>query len=120
MGTTQSSTSEAASAVTLLSPPDQVVRPARIERLVLRFARDARPSHVKVSAQVTTNDAWRTVGSAAGPGDVVLDWPAEWRNPRTIVERLKIEFAFAGDSEASVLSRVLLYPREAPATRASP
>ncbi|HEX6003817.1 MAG TPA: hypothetical protein VFZ14_07460 [Burkholderiales bacterium] len=104
-------------AVTLLSPPDQVVRPARIDRLILRFVHDAGPSDVKVSARVTANGAWRSIGAAARP-DVDLNWPVEWRNARTIVERLKIELTFAHDSEPLALSRVLLYPRKV--TRASP
>ena len=96
-------------ALTLLSPPDQVVRPARIARLSLRFDGDIRPARVQVAAQIAPDGAWRDIGSANGP-DVALAWPAAWRDGATIVERLRIELAFAADAGAARLSRVVLYP----------
>ena len=105
-------------ALTLLSPPDQVIRPARIDRLALRFDGSVRPARIRVAARADAKAAWRDVGSAKGT-ELALAWPAEWRNERTIVERLRIDLTFAPDAGPATLSRVLLYPRGT-ATRTSP
>lgn len=103
--------------VTLVSPPDQVIRPERIDRLVLRFSGSARPARVVVLAQTDAIGEW--VAVANGPADdVELGWPVEWRDGRTIVERIKLDLTFPPGTRTATLSRVLLYP--VPATRTSP
>jgi hypothetical protein len=96
-------------AMTLVSPPDQVIRPARIGRIFLRFASGAEPSHLKVFAQTDPGEPWTYVGQST-TSSVALTWPAEWRDDR-IVERLKLELSAAPGGEPLTLSRVLLYPR---------
>ena len=105
-------------AVTLLSPADQVVRPSTLASLVLRFAAGATPSRVTVAAQAGPSAPWRDVGATAGP-ELALTWPADWRNDRTIVTRLRISMLFADGAPTATLSRVLLYPAS-PLARASP
>ena len=97
--------------VSILSPTDQVIRPAQIERLVMRFRGETQPAAVKVHAQLKPDDAWREIGAATGT-DVRLRWPAAWLQPQTVVERIKIELTFAPGAGAATLSRVLLYPGE--------
>jgi len=103
--------------VTLLSPPDQVIRPSRIASLVLRFEGNTRPSKITIAARDAAAAAWRTIGTAT-KAEVPLAWPRDWRNDRTIITRLKISLQFEGDDQAT-LSRVLLYPASS-AGRASP
>ncbi|HVO89623.1 MAG TPA: hypothetical protein VMV45_13855 [Casimicrobiaceae bacterium] len=95
--------------VTLLSPGDQVIRPANIERLLLRWEGDARPAKVSVAAQIDPDGPWIDVGSASG--QVALKWPAKWMREDTIVQRIKLEVTFPPEVRSATLSRVLLYPR---------
>ena len=97
-------------AVTLISPLDQVIRPGKIDRLVLRFANDSRPSRVKVYAQADAVSAWIEIADAPAVTGTELRWPAEWRDGAAIVERVKIELSFPAGTRAATLSRVLLYP----------
>ena len=96
---------------TITSPQDQVIRPARIDRLVLRFADAAIPVRVSVSARTGPKAEWRAIGAAAGANEIPLTWPAAWRDGRTIVEQLRIELAFAPETTQATLTRVLLYPK---------
>jgi hypothetical protein len=97
-------------ALILLSPQDQVIRPASTGRLQLRFAGNAAPARVSVAARSGPRDPWRSVGTANGL-EVPLAWPAGWRNDRSIVEQLRVEMTFDPPVEQAVLRRVLLYPR---------
>jgi hypothetical protein len=104
--------------VTLLSPPDQVIRPQRLAQLVLRFDGNAKPSRTTVEAQEQPAGPWRRVGTTSG-AEVALKWPASWNNARTIVTRLRVTIGFPGDAGGLKLARLLLYPAS-PTTRASP
>jgi hypothetical protein len=104
--------------VTLLSPPDQVLRPQRLASLVVRFDANVKPSRMTVEAQEQRSGPWRPVGTASGP-ELAFKWPATWNNSRTIATRLRISMRFAGDAAGIKLTRLLLYPAPA-ATRASP
>lgn len=108
----------AARDVTLLSPPDQVIRPSRIASLLMRFQGDAKPSKISVEARDAPNAPWRAVGTTTG-SQLAFAWPAAWRNDATIVERLRVSLHFPEGSDRATLSRVLLYPA-APSGRASP
>jgi hypothetical protein len=108
----------AAHEVTLLSPPDQVIRPQRLASLLLRFDANAKPSRITVEAQEQPSGRWRPVGTASGP-ELAFQWPASWNNSRTIVTRLRVSMSFPGDAAGIRLLRLLLYPAS-PATRASP
>jgi hypothetical protein len=96
-------------AITLVSPADQVIRPERIDRLVLRFAGKGLPSRINVYARTDAVGEWTPIATAASTA-LDLDWPAAWREREVIVERLKLELAFAPDVPGATLSRVLLYP----------
>lgn len=98
-------------ALTLLSPADQVIRPDAIERMLFRWEGKVRPTLVKVAAQIDRDGTWYDIGTATGT-QITFAWPAQWRNSRTIVERLKLEFTFPADATSATLSRVLLYPRD--------
>jgi hypothetical protein len=96
--------------VALLSPSDQVIRPARIDRLVLRFSGAATPTRVRILAQTDAVSDWIEVGESSRT-DVELKWPAPWGDDATIVERIKLELSFDPSTRAAALSRVLLYPK---------
>jgi len=87
-----------------------VIRPTRIDRLALRFDASARPSRVSVAAQTVPGSAWRDVGEATQT-ELALDWPAAWRDGRTIVQRLKVKLSFPPRTGPATISTVLLYPR---------
>lgn len=93
--------------VALASPADQVIRPSRIDRLVLRFV-DARPTRVRVLAQTEAAGDWVAVGEGS-PDRVDFEWPAEWLGTATNVERLALELTFAASTPVQ-LAGVLLYP----------
>ena len=104
--------------VTLLSPPDQVLRPARLSTLYLRLAADARPLKVDVEAREGAASPWRRIGS--GTGDTLaLTWPAAWRKGTAIATQLRLSLHFPRGGSPVNLTRVLLYP-SAPLGRASP
>lgn len=98
--------------LTLRSPPDLVVRPKSIGRLLLRFEGAAKVHHAVIYAKTSGEDRWRVIGRARGP-EVTLEWPADWLRNDTIIERLEFELEFAPDADGSRLTRVLLYPAAA-------
>jgi len=103
--------------MTLLSPPDQVIRPAEIDRLVLRFS-GTTPVRTKAFARRDAVSDWVQVADAPGT-DIALRWPAPWHDdPRAIVEQIRIEISFPAGTRDAKLARVLLYP--ATASRALP
>ena len=99
---------------TLVSPPDQVIRPRAIDRLVLRFDGTA-PANVQMFARRDAVSEWVSIGNGAG-GDLTLRWPAGWRNDRTVVEQFRLTLAFPPGTRDTKLASVLLYP----IARASP
>jgi hypothetical protein len=98
--------------LTLRSPPDLVIRPMSIGRLLLRFTGAAKLHHAVIYARASGDDRWRVIGRARGP-EVTLEWPADWLRNDTIIERLEFELEFAPDADGSRLTRVLLYPAAA-------
>jgi hypothetical protein len=98
---------------TLLSPPDQVIRPETIDRLFVAIGAGARPLELRVAAQTKPNAPWIDVGRGSAAG-ITLAWPAQWRDGHTIVERLRIALSFADGAAKTRIARVLLYPRAAP------
>jgi hypothetical protein len=76
--------------VTLLSPPDQVLRPAAIGTLLLRFAGTVAPQRIKAWAHTEPNGAWREIGTAQNALEIKLTWPpglASDRNHRRAAAR---------------------------------
>src|SRR5665213_3452801 len=60
--------------LTLRSPEDQVVRPALIGRLMLRFEGPARVNLAVVYAKASGDDRWRAV-ALSNSSTLVLEWP---------------------------------------------
>jgi hypothetical protein len=93
----------------LRSPADQLIRPARIARLLLRLEGSAGIADVGVRARLAGDTAWREV--AHGTGNVVaFDWPQAWRSPPTLVEQIEVALTLAPGANGARLTRVLLYP----------
>ncbi len=98
--------------VRMRSPGDQVIRPATIKSLHLRFDGARVPQYVTVAARTGAQAQWRVVGQAAGTA-VALDWPREWLDGRTIVEQIELELHFPPGAGKPNLTRVLLFPATA-------
>ena len=94
--------------LTLRTPRDQVIRPARIGHLQVRFDGSARALYVGVSARTDKDERWHQVAQGSGRS-VKLEWPREWLRSDAIVEELEIEFVFAPGAKGSHLTRMLLY-----------
>jgi len=105
---------------TLLSPPDQVIRTATIDSLVLGLRDSERlVAAMQVFARADGSSPWVALGapvaasrfqfSAAGVG-VPLLWPAPLRAKNTIVSEMKIVLAFNPGVRSARLDRVALYP----------
>ena len=101
---------------TLLSPPDQVIRPSEIDRLVLRIA-NTRPLRTKAFARNDAVSEWTQIADADGT-DIALAWPEQWRDRSSVVEQIRLELAFPPETRAAMLERVMLYP--AARSRTSP
>ncbi|MBS0321857.1 MAG: hypothetical protein JSR18_15035 [Proteobacteria bacterium] len=94
------------------SPPDQVIRPATIKSLLLRFDGTRVPHFVTVAARTGPQAEWRNVGRTSGNA-MTFEWPAEWLDGKTIVEELELELHFPPGTDKPLLTRVLLYPAAA-------
>ena len=106
---------------TLLSPPDQVIRTAIIDSIVLGL-RDSEKyvAAMQIFARIDSNSPWVAVGapvaasrfqhSDAGIG-VPLVWPQSLRTKNTIVSELKVVIAFNPGTKSVRLDRLALYPR---------
>jgi hypothetical protein len=109
-----------AATAALLSPPDQVIRPATIESLILGLREPSALAAVQVFARIEPGAAWAPLGepvaaarftySPAGV-QIPLAWPPAWRGNRTIVAEMKIVMAFDAEIAAARLDRIALYPR---------
>jgi hypothetical protein len=95
--------------VELVSPPDQVIRPKRIDLAVVRAWSEPRPTAIAVHARTAPDAPWREVGRSSGAERVPLAWPVEWRD--AIVTQVKFELTYAPDTAGARVDRLLLYPR---------
>lgn len=95
--------------VELVSPPDQVIRPKRIDLAVVRAWSEPRPMAIAVHARTTPDAPWRELGRSSGSERVRLSWPVEWRD--AIVTQVKFELTYAPDTAGARVDRLLLYPR---------
>jgi hypothetical protein len=106
---------------TLLSPPDQVIRTAIIDSIVLGL-RDSEKyvAAMQVFARVDSNSPWVAVGTPVGASrfqlsdagiSVPLSWPQSLRTKNMIVSELKIVIAFNPGTKSVRLDRLALYPR---------
>ena len=103
---------------TLLSPPDQVIRAATIESLILGLRIRGRSAPSRCS-RALTGTPWTALGepvaavrftyTSAGV-QVPLVWPPTWRRNQTIAAELKIVMAFDAGVADARLERIALYP----------
>lgn len=104
---------------TLLSPPDQVIRAATIESLILGLQNPSTLAAVQVFARTEPGAPWTALGepvaavrftyTPAGV-QVPLVWPPAWRRNQTIAAELKIVMAFDAGVADARLDRIALYP----------
>jgi len=109
---------EAATA-TLLSPPDQVIRTALIDSVVLGLGDPAPLAAIQIFGRVDGNSPWVAIGApipqsrfqrVGGGVKVPMIWPQGFRAKNTIVVELKIVLAFNPGGRSARLDRVALYP----------
>jgi hypothetical protein len=104
---------------TLLSPPDQVIRPAIVDSLILGLQNPSTLAAVQVFARIEAGAPWISLGepvaavqfghTAAGVR-IPLTWSQAWRRNRAIAAELKIVMAFDAGVAAARLDRIALYP----------
>ena len=94
--------------VELVSPPDQVIRPKRIDLALVRAWSGPKPSAIAVHARTAPDAPWREVGRSSDSERVKLAWPADWRE--AIVTQVKFELAYPPGTAAARVDRLLLYP----------
>jgi hypothetical protein len=104
---------------TLLSPPDQVIRTAMIDTLVLGLREQTPVAAMQIFARLDDKSPWVPIGTpipsvkfgrtAAGLS-VPLAWPKAWRAKGAIATELKIVLAFDTSQESARLDRIGLYP----------
>src|SRR5262249_41372807 len=103
---------------TLLSPPDQVIRSAVIDSLIVGLRDLPAATTLRVLADsegasrefVAPTPLSRLTADAAGV-HLALTWPADWREARAIASRLRIEIASADEKRTARVSRIVAYPR---------
>ena len=109
---------EAATA-TLLSPPDQVIRTAMIDSIVLGLRDPAPLAAIQIFGRVDRHSPWVAIGAPIpqsgfqrvdGGVRVPMIWPRALRAKNTIVAELKIVLAFNPGGKSARLDRVALYP----------
>jgi hypothetical protein len=112
-----------AATAALLSPPDQVIRPATIESLILGLNDPSALAAVQVFARIEPGTAWAPLGEpiaaarfAYSPAGVQipLAWPPAWRRNGAIAAELKIVMAFDAGVANARLDRIALYPGDRP------
>jgi hypothetical protein len=106
---------------TLLSPPDQVIRAATTDSLILGLQNPSPLAAVQIFARIEPGAPWISLGepvaaarfghSAAGVR-IPLTWPQAWRRNRAIAAELKIVMAFDAGVAVARLDRIALYPRD--------
>ncbi len=93
----------------LRSPADQVIRPSSITHAELRFEGAATLLEAVAYAKLAGDDRWQAVGRSRGT-TLAFEWPAGWKDPRAIVERVEFELAFAPGAAGSHLTAIALRP----------
>ena len=105
---------------TLLSPPDQVIRPALIDSVILGLSDRSRLDAVQVFWRIDGNSPWTAVGppvsgtalhSVNAGIQAPLAWPRSLRGKDVVVAELKIVLAFSPGNNSARLDRLALYPR---------
>jgi hypothetical protein len=109
---------DAATAV-LIAPPDQVLRAAKLDSLVLGLHDTGALASVQVFARIDEDSPWQpitaplaatTLQRVAAGLRVSLNWPVAWRIKAAIAEQLKIVLEFQAGTSRARVDRVALYP----------
>ena len=109
---------DAATAV-LIAPPDQVLRAAKLDLLVLGLGDTGALARVQVFARIDRGSPWQPITAPmaattlqrVAPGlRVPLNWPVAWRTKAAIAEQLKIVLEFQAGTSRARVDRVALYP----------
>jgi hypothetical protein len=94
--------------VELVSPPDQVLRPNRLDLAEVRSWTGPAPRKIVVHARLEVGDEWRTIGTVSESNRVQLSWPREWQGK--VATQFRLDLYYAGGITAARINRVLLYP----------
>jgi hypothetical protein len=103
----------------LISPPDQVIRTAKIDSLVLGLHDPGALERVQVFARVDPDAPWQAITPSVAAKTlskvnaglrVPLQWPAAWRAESVIATQLKLELRFHEGTRRVRVDRVALYP----------
>jgi hypothetical protein len=106
-------------AATLVSPPDQVIRSARIDSLILGLRDADALERLQVFARIDEHAPWIAVTPALAAVSLKkgaaglraqLDWPAAWRAEAAIATQVKIDLQFRAGTQRARIDRVALYP----------
>jgi hypothetical protein len=103
----------------LIAPPDQVLRAAKLDSLVLGLHDTGALARVQVFARIDGGSPWQpitarmaatTLQRVAGGLRVPLNWPVSWRAKAAIAEQLKVVLEFQGGTSRARVGRIALYP----------
>lgn len=97
-----------AGTVTLVSPADQVIRPARVDLAVVRVLSGPKPATIAVQARTAPDGAWQEVGRSSADERIRLRWPEAWK--KEIVVQLQFELGYPPGVTTARVDRVLVYP----------
>lgn len=95
-------------AVELVSPPDQVLRPNRLDLALVRAFAGPKPRSIAVHARLEQGDRWTEIGRSQGSERVALSWPKGWGD--AIASQFRIDLDYAPEVATARVDRVLLYP----------
>lgn len=104
---------------TLISPPDQVIRPNVTSTLILGLDGLAVNAELRVLAHADRGLEWReivkknrlsTLRAAAEGFRIPLSWPHDWLGGSLIADQMKIEITGDDDARKARITRLVLYP----------
>ena len=106
----------------LTSPPDQVIRVAKIDSLILGLRDPGALESVRVFARVEPDAPWQAITQSVAAKSLAkvnaglrlpLQWPAAWRTDGAIATQLKLELRLREGTRRVPVDRVALYPAHA-------
>jgi len=117
----------AGATATLVSPADQVLRPASLDTLYVGLRDADALESIAVFARIEPTSPWTLVVpetdatklARTTPGLAVpLAWPVDWRARDAIAESFKVVMKFRAGIDQARVERIALYPRADAATDA--
>jgi hypothetical protein len=104
---------------TLVSPPDQVIRPDTTSNLILGLEGLSASTELRVLAHADQSPEWREIVSRKALSQLRADaegfriplvWPEEWLGSKSIADQVKIEITANGDLRKARITSLVLYP----------